>query len=158
MYYLLINGQKTGPYSPHEIRQYLHQGAIGYETQFWQEGMMNWTTIQSARHLFENSAPNSYQQPPQQNQMMNYYQPQPMMMQPIIINQGKSRAAYILLGLFLGGLGIHNFYAGYAGRGIAQLLLNLYLWWTIIVPIGITIWVIIEVITTDRDSNGFKMI
>ena len=28
-----------------------------------------------------------------------------------------SKVAYVLLGIFLGGLGIHNFYAGYAGRG-----------------------------------------
>lgn len=27
----------------------------------------------------------------------------------------KSRLAYILMGLFLGGLGVHNFYAGYNG-------------------------------------------
>jgi hypothetical protein len=31
----------------------------------------------------------------------------------------KSRVAYVLLGLFLGGLGIHNFYAGYTGKAVA---------------------------------------
>ena len=30
-----------------------------------------------------------------------------------------------LLGIFLGGLGIHNFYLGYNGKAIAQLLITL---------------------------------
>ena len=34
----------------------------------------------------------------------------------------KSRATYIALGLFLGFLGIHNFYAGHTGRGVLGLL------------------------------------
>ncbi len=40
----------------------------------------------------------------------------------------KSRIAYVLLGLFLGNLGIHNFYAGYTNKGIIQLLLTLVSW------------------------------
>lgn len=30
-----------------------------------------------------------------------------------------------LLGIFLGGLGIHNFYLGYTGKALAQLLISL---------------------------------
>ncbi len=37
----------------------------------------------------------------------------------------KSRLIAGLLGIFLGGLGAHNFYLGYKGRGIAQLILTL---------------------------------
>jgi TM2 domain-containing membrane protein YozV len=37
----------------------------------------------------------------------------------------KSRTAAFLLSLFLGGFGIHNFYIGKPGVGIAQLLLSL---------------------------------
>lgn len=36
----------------------------------------------------------------------------------------KSKLAAGLLGIFLGGLGIHNFYLGYTGKAIAQLLLS----------------------------------
>lgn len=36
----------------------------------------------------------------------------------------KSKLAAGLLALFLGGLGIHNFYLGYTGKGIAQILLS----------------------------------
>ncbi len=64
----------------------------------------------------------------------------------------KSRLAYILLALFLGTLGIHNFYAGYTGRGIAQLLLTL-------LSLGflslfVFIWVIVEICTVDKDAKG----
>lgn len=43
----------------------------------------------------------------------------------------KSRIVAGLLGIFLGGLGIHNFYLGYTAKGIAQLVLTLfgYLFW-----------------------------
>ena len=34
---------------------------------------------------------------------------------------GKSKIAAGLLGIFLGSLGVHNFYLGYTGKAIAQL-------------------------------------
>lgn len=48
--------------------------------------------------------------------------------------------AFILLGFFLGALGIHNFYAGYSGRGIAQLLTVLLLGWLIVPIFFIWVW------------------
>lgn len=38
----------------------------------------------------------------------------------------KSRLAAGLLGIFLGGLGIHNFYLGNTGRGVAQIFVTLF--------------------------------
>ena len=37
----------------------------------------------------------------------------------------KSKVAAGVLGILLGALGIHNFYLGYTGKGIAQLLITL---------------------------------
>lgn len=37
----------------------------------------------------------------------------------------KSKMVAGLLGIFLGGLGIHNFYLGYTGKAIAQIVLSL---------------------------------
>ena len=37
----------------------------------------------------------------------------------------KSKMAAGLLGIFLGGFGVHNFYLGYTGKGVAQLLITL---------------------------------
>lgn len=76
-------------------------------------------------------------------------QPQPV---------ARTRVAYILLGLFLGGLGIHNFYAGYHGRGIAQLLITLLLGWLIIGVVITGLWALIEVITVDTDATGVRMV
>ncbi|MBP9023778.1 MAG: TM2 domain-containing protein [Spirochaetes bacterium] len=58
----------------------------------------------------------------------------------------KSRTTYILLGLFLGGIGIHNFYAGRTWQAVVQLLFC----WTFI-PI---FWAIIEIIVVKQDGQG----
>lgn len=64
----------------------------------------------------------------------------------------KSRSTYIVLGIFLGGLGIHNFYAGYTGRAVGQLCLTvLTLGYLALVA---WIWAIIEICLVTRDSNG----
>ena len=75
------------------------------------------------------------------------------------LNQpGVSRVGFILLGLFLGGLGIHNFYAGYAGRGITQLLLSISGIFLCFIPnIVVFIWNIIELCAVDVDGHGRKM-
>ena len=69
----------------------------------------------------------------------------------------KSRLVYILLGLFLGGFGVHNFYAGYHLQGAIQLLITLFLGWLIVPWIGVGIWVLIEICTIDKDSNSVPM-
>ena len=66
----------------------------------------------------------------------------------------KSRTAYVLLGLFLGGLGVHNFYAGYAGRGIAQLLICLFGGWMCFPWIAVMVWVLVEICTVTHDAQG----
>ncbi len=66
----------------------------------------------------------------------------------------KSRVIYILLALFLGCLGIHNFYAGYNGRGIAQLLITLLLGWLVFPYVAVVIWNIIEICIVTADSEG----
>ena len=168
MYYLAINGQRTGPYEAGDVQRMLKQNAIGNETLFWKDGMMDWASIGSQRQLFETSyqqpsrttqsyqQPPSYQQPQYQQSPVQVYQ-QPLIVQPVFMNPAKSRVAYILLGFFLGFLGIHNFYAGYGGKGATQLLLNLFLFWTFIVPLGVAIWILIEICTVDHDAYGNRM-
>lgn len=83
--------------------------------------------------------------------------PLPNSGQPIAVTSTKSRVVYVLLGFFLGMLGIHNFYAGFTGRAIAQLLLNIFLCWTLIVPLGICIWIIVEICTVTTDAQGSNL-
>jgi len=42
-----------------------------------------------------------------------------------VYSEGKSRVAAGILGILLGALGVHNFYLGYNGKGIAQLLITI---------------------------------
>ena len=67
----------------------------------------------------------------------------------------KSRSVYIILGLLCGGWGIHNFYAGYMGRGIAQLLIVVLAGWRFY-PLAVIVgaWVIIEICTVTKDAEG----
>jgi TM2 domain-containing membrane protein YozV len=68
----------------------------------------------------------------------------------------KSRTAYILLGIFLGIFGVHNFYAGYTGRGAIQLSITIStLFFGAIVS---WIWAIVEVCIVDRDSQNVYMV
>ena len=50
-----------------------------------------------------------------------YAAPAPMVVDP---NMQKSKMAAGLLGIFLGSFGVHNFYLGYTGKAVAQLLIT----------------------------------
>ena len=75
--------------------------------------------------------------------------------QPVAPVNAKSKLVAGLLALFLGGLGIHNFYLGFTGKGIAQILLSC---------TGISsIWALIEAIMIfagkiDADANGDPLV
>lgn len=67
----------------------------------------------------------------------------------------KSKMAAGLLGIFLGGLGIHNFYLGYTGKAIAQIVLSFCF------GVG-AIWGLIEGILIlcgkiDKDGKGIPL-
>lgn len=72
--------------------------------------------------------------------------------QPMYGTTYKSRTSYIVLGIFLGALGIHNFYAGYTGRAVGQLCLTV----LTLGYLGIVswIWAIIEICIVEKDSTG----
>jgi hypothetical protein len=75
---------------------------------------------------------------------------------PIVPNPPKERITYILLGIFLGIFGVHNFYAGNTNMAIAQLCVTL-LSCFILSPVTF-IWSIVEVCTVDRDKHGTPMV
>lgn len=79
---------------------------------------------------------------------------QPVQPIPVPGRSPHTRVAYVLLGIFLGAFGVHNFYAGFAGRGVAQLLITLFLGWLIIPLLAVGIWVLIEICTTTHDAYG----
>jgi len=72
----------------------------------------------------------------------------------VILPMPKSRGIYIILGLFLGLLGVHNFYAGHNSRGFVQLLITVCLGWLLVGLIITGVWVIIDLVTVTEDSRG----
>jgi TM2 domain-containing membrane protein YozV len=84
--------------------------------------------------------------PPQANA------PQPYAALPVYGRSYKSRTSYIVLGIFLGALGIHNFYAGYTGRAVGQLCLTV----LTLGYLGIVswFWAIVEICIVEKDSTG----
>lgn len=66
---------------------------------------------------------------------------------------GRKRCIYRLLALFLGGWGIHNFYAGRRTAAGIQLALGLIL---ITLPL-VFLWAWYELFTVTEDGNGRKM-
>lgn len=74
----------------------------------------------------------------------------------------KSKMAAGLLAIFLGELGIHNFYLGYTKRAVTQLLISILLCWTGIAPFAMWIWAIVEAVKIfqgempDADGNALS--
>ena len=64
----------------------------------------------------------------------------------------KSQTVYVILGVLLGCFGVHDFYAGYTGKGVAQLLIS-------VLSCGAAawvswIWAIVEICTVKQDAKG----
>lgn len=71
-----------------------------------------------------------------------------------IVKAAKSRGVFIILGLFFGMFGIHNFYAGRLGVGVAQFLVTAILGWFLVGLFITGIWVIIELFIVKVDGAG----
>lgn len=110
-------------------------------------------------------APYTGQQPYTQPNAQQQYNPY-MQQQPYYYNQ-KSKLAAGLLGIFLGGLGVHNFYLGFTEKAVIQLLLTLFGWLVLgIGPVVAWIWGLVEAILIlcskpytkwHRDAQGYEL-
>jgi hypothetical protein len=94
-----------------------------------------------APQQLQSQYPHMSQQPPVPNSAYGYSQP-------------KSKLAAGLLGIFLGGLGIHRFYLGYTTIGVIQLVLTVFLG---IFTFGLVgLWGFIEGIMILAGANFFR--
>ena len=70
----------------------------------------------------------------------------------------RNRSTYIILGVLLGGLGIHNFYAKHYARGAVQLAITATLGWVFGIGLVITfVCVLVDLfsVTSDGAGNAF---
>ena len=69
-----------------------------------------------------------------------------------VVRRLKNKWVFILLGIFLGEFGIHNFYTGYIGRGVVKLMITVvsfgWLFWIS------WIWAIVEICSVRIDAKG----
>jgi TM2 domain-containing membrane protein YozV len=71
-----------------------------------------------------------------------------------VMGTPRSRTAFIVLGIFLGAFGAHNFYAGYTGKAVGQLCLTvLSLFYLSIIS---WIWAVVEICVINKDSTGVQ--
>lgn len=86
--------------------------------------------------------------------------PQPVASEsrPAPATRPRQRLVYALLGVFLGFLGLHNYYARHWLTGLLQLLLSIA---TYLLGFGIIapwLWALVEAVIVRKDGNGMDMI
>lgn len=74
-----------------------------------------------------------------------------------LVKTAKSRGIYIILAIFFGMIGIHNFYAGRYGRGAAQLVITAVLGWFVIGLVITALWCLVDMFTVTTDGDGHRM-
>ncbi len=162
-YYIQRQQNQYGPYSLAELQTYLSQGSILWTDLGRTDAMTNWVPVSQLVNLVvppagvpppASAAVAGAAAAPAAAQVPQVYQAVPVAVVPAYAypRPQKSKVAFVLLGIFLGTLGIHNFYAGYTGKAIAQLLIT-------VLTLGYGgiiswIWAIVEVCTVTQDSMG----
>ena len=98
----------------------------------------------------QQAAPPGYQQPPPgYGAPQGYGQPAPAYGMAPYDPQAKSKIAAGLLGIFLGGFGVHRFYLGFTKIGIIQIVVTIF-------TCGIgSLWGFVEGILYLVGSNGY---
>ena len=143
-YYLLQGDEKKGPYTLSQLKNMWSSGAVTGDMQYAPEGMRPKDTSQWPLLMELQSALEPQPQRPVQQRVM-------------VVRPTKNRGIYIILGLFFGCLGVHNFYAGYHSRGAVQLAITLLLGWFIIGFVITAIWALIEICMITEDANRERM-
>ena len=140
-YFLDLNGKQAGPYTVSQLRLMLRTGQATTGTLYWADGLTEWLPLSTISDELD--------KPDSSRAFVGQVASIP--------ESHCSRGIYIILGLFLGLLGVHNFYTGRYGVAACQLALNLLLFWTIFVPVGVAVWVLVELFTVTTDGKGRKL-
>jgi TM2 domain-containing membrane protein YozV len=164
-WYYARNGQHQGPLSEEQLRQMVASGQVVATDVVWKTGMQAWVPAHQAfppgLPAGAPPPPPAVSSPPAHSQPVYAQQasaPQQQAYSQASAQPPRQRIAYILLGVFLGTLGIYNFYAGYTGRAVAQLLITIFIGWLIVPWLGVWIWNLVEIITVTADAQGKQMV
>lgn len=137
------DGKQYGPIAADQLRRWIAEGRANSATLVQAEGSTDWKPLSSFPEFGSAPTPlGQYSAPP--------------VLAPF--DERKSKLAAGLLGIFLGGFGVHRFYLGYTTIGVIQILVTL-------ITCGVGhFWGFIEgiliiagtTITTDADGRPLK--
>lgn len=169
-YYINIDKKTAGPYTLNQVKALYESGVVESTFLYATTESQDWLPISTLVPLFDI---------PENNEVTV---PNPIQQQPtIIINNtnnngnnvgntgsatnfsippfGKSRTLYRVLALFLGALGVHNFYASRTSQAWSQLLITIFAC-AALGPDGAKIswiWAIVDIFRIKIDGNGVPM-
>jgi TM2 domain-containing membrane protein YozV len=133
MWYYQQGNNRIGPVDEAMIRNLLVSQTLNVNSLVWKEGMPAWLPVN------QTSLVNGLVLPPPPLPGSSSAAP-------------KDRVIYVILAIFLGSLGIHNFFAGYKRNAIIQLIITLA---TCFIASFVTwIWAVIEACTVTKDADG----
>lgn len=147
-YYVMRGGDAEGPFTVSQMRNMWSSGNINLSNQYCHPGGDEWLPIEDIVYLMELKG-----ESPKLKAATRY---------PMDQIAKKARSTYILLALFFGMFGIHNFYIMRTGCGLTQLLATLscgllmaFTPYMVFALVFVAVWVLIEavVITTDADGR-----
>lgn len=141
-HYVQIEGEQRGPYTIDQLRHMWRSGSLTRETPHLMDGYDEWQPLSFIADVLEPTPTSAAQSAWRKSS-------------PVVI--AKSRGIYIILGLFLGGLGIHNFYVGRIKQAIIQLSVALLTGWLVLPLFLLGIWIIIELFTVKKDDKGHPL-
>jgi TM2 domain-containing membrane protein YozV len=146
MNYYILEGEDTkGPFTIGQLRAMWNSGSITRKTLHCIEGDEAWRPLSDILRQLEPSPLTA---------------PTPVVVQQpsvVMVRATKSRGVFIILGLFFGCLGIHNFYAGHNIRGAGQLIITILFGWLIIGFVISWFSALLEIILVKHDGDGQRM-
>ena len=143
-YYIAQNNESKGPFTLSQLKGMWASGSITGNLQYCEEGSQEWMPLSVLQPLLE----------PEQTQYSTQTQ---QFLQRQAVKVAKNRGIFIILGLFFGCLGIHNFYAGRYRLGAWQLIVTILLGWLVVGIVITGVWALVEILTVKTDGNGDRM-
>lgn len=171
-------GQVSGPFTLARILQMLDEREIGTWHEVQHEG--RWIPLEDILQSRQrDSAPRLAPAPPSQRKQTPIEVPRPTAGGPAPVAPAVAAAAgappppaqsgtqarfhpksyrlFAGLGLALGFTGAHNFYAGYWGTAVAQIILTALTWWLGFGIIAAWLWAWLELLLVHTDRRGVRM-
>lgn len=156
-WHIHVNGQTYGPYSGHQLGEFIKEGRVDGGTQVLAAGSENWTLLGQDRHLSSLVKAAKQPTPPPISaaagatvvQITNQVSPA-VLMDDMGAFGPKSPGVALLLSLLICGAG--QMYCGRVGKGILMLIGCVALW---LIFLGwiVWIWSMIDAYATAKDMN-----